>query len=539
MAGVAMVYNASISSVGEREREEFLLLNVHGGLYVDTDLRQELERHGLSYSVLDLSAVPYKELVDVVKDRLMEKSAKLNLILYGYTWILCIFYAFRGILESGKQAEVHIPLSLVDIETMVDVNLPRREIIRMLEESTQGLGAILAPYMDTMRFRGVTYRVYYNGVFQPELSNEQSANALITLRVTSNEHKLVALRHADTRLENHAYSGFMLLGLLLSFALISAVIGITRRTSFTVLIVDDDRAHGQTLAAVIETVSEEFTIMNATNAQEALQIISTQGTVDILITDSRMPGMTGHELAREVRTTHQTRIIMVSADPAEDPAEDLAEGILDAFLAKPVRAKELREALRELLSKIDKPNPEPPAEDQDAQANSLGMLGTLMYLWPALVIFAIATGFYIIFMIGKKHFKINAEAPAPDRNKGKAWKIISFVYQGTKLALIALVTVVLSQYNPHIALVSFWLFHFIFSLTEAKLSRAPPAYLLSAEAFRRAQIILLPFVWVVLFFEPLFGLWLATFTVIALQVILIWTPRTGAHFKLIPLQISL
>jgi two-component system cell cycle response regulator CpdR len=63
----------------------------------------------------------------------------------------------------------------------------------------------------------------------------------------------------------------------------------------TVLVVDDDAAVLDVIACMLEDLGCE--VLCAHGGDEALEILSRQQNVSILITDINMPGMDGHELA--------------------------------------------------------------------------------------------------------------------------------------------------------------------------------------------------------------------------------------------------
>ncbi|MCK5422299.1 MAG: response regulator, partial [Deltaproteobacteria bacterium] len=61
---------------------------------------------------------------------------------------------------------------------------------------------------------------------------------------------------------------------------------------YKILIVDDDV---EILKVLELTLSQDYTILKAQRAQEALDILS-KNEIDLTIADQRMPGMTGVEL---------------------------------------------------------------------------------------------------------------------------------------------------------------------------------------------------------------------------------------------------
>src|SRR4051794_29894142 len=79
----------------------------------------------------------------------------------------------------------------------------------------------------------------------------------------------------------------------------------------TVLVVDDDAAVLDVIACMLEDLGCE--VVCAHSGDEALEILSRQQNVSILITDINMPGMDGHELAeRATRIRPTLKVLQLS-----------------------------------------------------------------------------------------------------------------------------------------------------------------------------------------------------------------------------------
>jgi len=104
----------------------------------------------------------------------------------------------------------------------------------------------------------------------------------------------------------------------------------------TVLIVDDEPAHGTLLAMALHT--QGWRTVVATAADHAADI-ARDLHVDLLVTDFRMPGMSGLELAASLRARRaKLPVLLVSGSP---DAEELAFPQPFAFLAKPFSLRTL------------------------------------------------------------------------------------------------------------------------------------------------------------------------------------------------------
>lgn len=120
--------------------------------------------------------------------------------------------------------------------------------------------------------------------------------------------------------------------------------------NLNVLLVDDELRITELLSFALRKQPYEITI--AQSGQQALDIMKEQST-DILVTDIRMPGMSGLELTRRVRTEYpHTQIIIISAHGDLDSAvEALKLGAVD-FLQKPVDPKVLQLSLNSSAEKF-------------------------------------------------------------------------------------------------------------------------------------------------------------------------------------------
>src|ERR1041384_2711809 len=77
----------------------------------------------------------------------------------------------------------------------------------------------------------------------------------------------------------------------------------------SVLLVDDEP---QVLVALEDLLSDEFTVYKAVDAREALKVVANEKDLAVVLTDQRMPGMTGDELLSRVHETCEATRMMVT-----------------------------------------------------------------------------------------------------------------------------------------------------------------------------------------------------------------------------------
>ena len=103
----------------------------------------------------------------------------------------------------------------------------------------------------------------------------------------------------------------------------------------TVLIVDDSRLSRMLIRAFITQAHPDWTIIEASNGQEALEKTATQ-TVDLMTIDLNMPGMDGLTLATQLQHNHPTAYITLVTANIQESVRHRAAATGMGFIAKPV-----------------------------------------------------------------------------------------------------------------------------------------------------------------------------------------------------------
>ena len=109
---------------------------------------------------------------------------------------------------------------------------------------------------------------------------------------------------------------------------------------FPVLVVDDE---GDNLDAFRFTFGKTFTLLLASGGEEALAL-AREHDVAVVVTDQRMPKMTGLELLRAVRDVRPDAIgiIVTAFTDVEVLIESINLGRIYRYVTKPWDSKELR-----------------------------------------------------------------------------------------------------------------------------------------------------------------------------------------------------
>jgi len=115
-------------------------------------------------------------------------------------------------------------------------------------------------------------------------------------------------------------------------------------SSATVLFVDDE---ARILSALQRSLRREgYRILTAQTPAAALRLLDEE-PVDVVVSDQKMPGMSGLELLAEVvRRRPATRRLLITGWPEEIPQEQVEALGIVALLPKPWDEQELRAILR-------------------------------------------------------------------------------------------------------------------------------------------------------------------------------------------------
>ena len=116
-----------------------------------------------------------------------------------------------------------------------------------------------------------------------------------------------------------------------------------------ILIVDDEDVQREMLGGYLE--KKGYDVQLSSSGSIALDIINA-GPVDIMITDQKMPEMSGIELAAKVREEHPniSVLIVTAFGSVDDAVQAMKKGVED-YLTKPVNLEELELNLERILEK--------------------------------------------------------------------------------------------------------------------------------------------------------------------------------------------
>jgi CheY-like chemotaxis protein len=120
---------------------------------------------------------------------------------------------------------------------------------------------------------------------------------------------------------------------------------------YWIIIVDDQHDVRKVLREAVEDLGIGCQVIDTPSAEEAWLIISSQ-PVDLLVLDVRLPGISGLEFFKRLRSRKpDIKVILITgvADPAI--RREASEAQADAFFLKPIGLAEFQETVKRLLQK--------------------------------------------------------------------------------------------------------------------------------------------------------------------------------------------
>ena len=139
-----------------------------------------------------------------------------------------------------------------------------------------------------------------------------------------------------------------------------------------ILVVDDSPP---TVEVIVRNLMDRgYRVWSASSVAEAIRMLES-ATVDLVITDMKMPGIGGLELVRHVRENFQdTQVVMITGYPSIDSAVEAVKSGADEYLPKPFTDEELLSAVEKVLTRQRLHRPDDPLSDGEA-GSFHGILG--------------------------------------------------------------------------------------------------------------------------------------------------------------------
>jgi FixJ family two-component response regulator len=115
-----------------------------------------------------------------------------------------------------------------------------------------------------------------------------------------------------------------------------------------VLVVDDEEAILETMTF---TFQDDYEVRTSTDARKALDILDNEGPFAVVLTDQRMPGMSGVEFVAEVFRRHPAtvRMILTGFSDIEAIIQAINDGHVYAYITKPWEPEQLKQLMKQAV----------------------------------------------------------------------------------------------------------------------------------------------------------------------------------------------
>jgi len=120
-----------------------------------------------------------------------------------------------------------------------------------------------------------------------------------------------------------------------------------------IMVVDDLPDQIFTIKQTLENLDDEYEIIGAESGEQCLELLNNGEVPDLILSETRMPGMTGRELLDRLKENPTWKDIPIFFLTAweEKSAEDSIRDVGDGHIEKPVDMRDLKERIDTVLKK--------------------------------------------------------------------------------------------------------------------------------------------------------------------------------------------
>ena len=121
-----------------------------------------------------------------------------------------------------------------------------------------------------------------------------------------------------------------------------------------ILIVDDF----STMRRIIKNLLNDLGYTNTSEADDGTTALTAlgQGSLDFVVTDWNMPGMTGIELLKAIRADDRFKtlpVLMVTAEAKREQIIEAAQAGVNGYVVKPFTAQVLKEKIEKIFERVN------------------------------------------------------------------------------------------------------------------------------------------------------------------------------------------
>jgi CheY-like chemotaxis protein len=132
----------------------------------------------------------------------------------------------------------------------------------------------------------------------------------------------------------------------------AGVSAMTNRSRPRILVVDDEEAILETMTFTFE---DDYEVFTSTDARRALDVLDQQAPIAVVLTDQRMPNMSGVEFVTEVCKRHPStvRMILTGFSDMDAIIEAINDGHVYAYITKPWEPDQLKQLMKQAVEHYD------------------------------------------------------------------------------------------------------------------------------------------------------------------------------------------
>src|SRR2546427_5461569 len=115
-----------------------------------------------------------------------------------------------------------------------------------------------------------------------------------------------------------------------------------------ILVLDDEEAILETMSFTFE---DDYEVYTSTDPRRALDLLETKGPFAVVLTDQRMPDMSGVEFVTEVRRRHPAtvRMILTGFTDMDAIIQAINDGHIYAYISKPWEPDHLKQVMKQAV----------------------------------------------------------------------------------------------------------------------------------------------------------------------------------------------
>jgi len=118
-----------------------------------------------------------------------------------------------------------------------------------------------------------------------------------------------------------------------------------------ILIVEDDPMSVIYLKEAIKSTGAQ--LMHASDGKSAVDIVNSGIPIDLILMDIKLPGMSGYEATRRIKSVSDIPIIAQTAYAMADDYKKILQVGCDDYISKPINRKKLLKKIQDIFTKDD------------------------------------------------------------------------------------------------------------------------------------------------------------------------------------------